>query len=60
MAKKPTQKPAPPTAVTPAWRPGEAHFTGSPKTEPKQTEQADETVEARLKALEDEIDQREK
>lgn len=48
------------TAVTPAWRPGEAHFTGAPKTEPKQTERADETVEARLKALEDEIDQREK
>ncbi|MCL4848524.1 MAG: hypothetical protein KJ066_18415 [Acidobacteria bacterium] len=47
-------------AVTPAWRPGEAHFTGSPKSEKKKSDEADQAVEARLKALEDEIDGKEK
>ena len=45
-------------AVAPAWRPGEAHFTGSPDAEQKRTEQPDAKAEEKLKALEDEIDRR--
>lgn len=43
-------------AVVPAWRPGEAHFTGSPESEKKPRGEADETAEQRLKALEDELE----
>jgi hypothetical protein len=47
--------------MTPAWRPGEAHFTGSAeKDEAKQDREAEPQVEERLRKIEDEIDQHEK
>jgi hypothetical protein len=47
--------------MSPAWRPGEAHFTGTPdeKDKAKEGEQAPH-VEERLKKLEQEIEKREK
>ena len=49
--------------MSPAWRPGEAHFTGTPeekeKAKAKEGEQAPH-VEERLKKIEKEIERREK
>jgi hypothetical protein len=47
--------------MSPAWRPGEAHFTGTPeeKDQAKDGEQAPH-VEERLKKIEKEIERREK
>jgi hypothetical protein len=47
--------------MSPAWRPGEAHFTGTPedKAKAKESEQPAH-VEERLKKLEQEIEKREK
>ena len=47
--------------MSPAWRPGEAHFTGTPdeKDKAKDGEQAPH-VEERLKKLEQEIEKRER
>ena len=47
--------------MSPAWRPGEAHFTGSPdKDKAKKDGEAEPQVEDRLKKIEDEIDQHER
>ena len=47
--------------MSPAWRPGEAHFTGSPdKGEKAKDGEAAPEVEDRLKKIEDEIDHADK
>ena len=47
--------------MSPAWRPGEAHFTGSPdKDEKAKDGEAAPEVEDRLKKIEDEIDHADK
>jgi len=47
--------------MSPAWRPGEAHFTGSPdKDKATKDGEAEPQVDDRLKKIEDEIDQHER
>jgi hypothetical protein len=47
--------------MSPAWRPGEAHFTGSPDKDATRIDGgAAPEVEARLKRIEDEIDHADK
>jgi hypothetical protein len=46
--------------MSPAWRPGEAYFTGSPdKDEKAKDGEAAPEVEERLKKIEDEIERHE-